>query len=130
MINSYTKDEIIGWLIKKFETTPQIQTREISSAYNIPDKFVRMFLKQLHNLQMLNYSEMGMGYVLLQPAMELYDFHSKGGFTVQDELLKKNIEKLYLEIENLKPHFSEKAELFANLSTIGATIFSALKFLP
>jgi len=130
MINSYTKDEIIGWLINRLEKANQFRSKEIANAFNVNERFVRLYLVQLHKMQIIEYSEISDGYVMVHPTMELYDFHSKGGFTVQDELLKKNIEKLYLEIEKLKPHFSEKAELFANLSTIGTAIISALKFLP
>ncbi len=130
MINSYTKDEIIGWLINKLEKSAQFRSKEIADAFNVNDRFVRLYLVQLHKMQLIEYSEMSAGHVMVHPTMELYDFHRKGGFTVQDELLKKNIEKIYLEIENLKPHFSEKAELFANISTIGTAIISALKFLP
>lgn len=132
MINSYTKDEIIKWLIASFETTPQIQvsSRELASYFDIGDDMIRLYLKQLHRMQLIDYSELGAGHIMLMPHMELYDFHIRGGFTVQDELLKKNIEKLHLEIEKLKPHFGEKAGMFANLSTIGNTILSALKFLP
>lgn len=132
MINSYTKDAIIKWLITSFETTPQIQvsSRELASYFDVGDDMIRLYLKQLHRMQLIDYSELGAGHIMLMPHMELYDFHSRGGFTIQDDLLKKNIEKLHLEIEKLKPHFSEKAGMFANLSTIGNTIMSALKFLP
>jgi hypothetical protein len=132
MINSYTKDVIIKWLITNFEPTPQIQvsSSDLAACFDISDHVLRLFLKQLHRMQIIDYSELGAGHIMLMPHMELYDFHSRGGFTVQDELLKKNIEKLHLEIEKLKPHFSEKAGMFANLSAIAGTIMSALKFLP
>lgn len=131
-MNSSTKDEVIKYLTETFETTPQIQvsSRELAKYFDVRDDMLRLYLKQLHRMQLIDYSELASGYIMLMPNMELYDFHSRGGFTVQDDLLKKNIEKLHLEIEKLKPHFSEKAGMFASLSTIGNTILSALQFLP
>ena len=55
--------------------------------------------------------------------MEAIDFHNRGGFVAQEELLKNNIEKLLKEIEQLKPSFPEKAE---KLATISNAILAAI----
>ena len=47
------------------------------------------------------------------------DLVCRGGFTLQEDMLEKEVEKLLLEIESLKPTFGDKME---KLSTIAANI--------
>ena len=122
------KDKIIQFLIEHSDDLHQIHPEDIAELVNTTDKMVRLFLKQLDAMGMLEYSELGCGYVQLFLTMNIYDFHEHGGFTVQDELLIKNIEKLYLEIEKLKPSFIGKTELLTNITAIGNNILSALGF--
>jgi len=128
MIDSKTKDEIIDYLIDVFKKTNKLIIVEISKKFNIDKRFVIMFLKQLQDKNFLQYSEMGGGMVCYNPNMELYDFHKNGGFTVHDELIRKNIEKLSLEIKKLESQFPEKTQVLANIINIGNAIFKTINF--
>lgn len=57
-------------------------------------------------------------YLLHLEASELL---SKGGFKTQEELLQANIEKLLLEIEDLKPSLPHKAETITSIASGIAT---------
>ena len=122
MIDSGTKDLIIEWLIEQFGHSTQFRTAEIEKKFAIHDTFVRLFLKQLEQRGMLDYSEMGGGYVLCYPTMELYDFHRYGGFTTIEDGLLKNIQKLDLELQSLQSKFPKKIEAFANVVAILQTV--------
>lgn len=57
---------------------------------------------------------------------EAADFLSHGGFQAQEELLQKNIERLLLEIESLKPAMPTKVETITNIASGIATALSLL----
>lgn len=131
MLDSKTKDLIIEWLINQIKVSNSFKTTDIAKQFDINDSIARLFLKQLHKRELIEYSEMGGGYVLCFPTMDLYDFHRYGGFTTVEDGLLKNIEKLELELSQLKSKFPEKVETFANatsiLSTLAVTASSIFK---
>ena len=125
MIDSKTKDLMIAWLVEQFDFSPKFPTQALAKQFNIPDNMVRLFLKQLDSRNLVTYTELGMGYVLCEPTMDFYDFHRMGGFTAIEDGLLKNIEKLDLELKQLKSEFPEKVAMFANATTILSAISSA-----
>jgi len=54
--------------------------------------------------------------------VEALEFYQKGGFQMQDEILRLNLEKLKLEVEQLSKDYPEKALTFSsilsNISTV------------
>ena len=60
---------------------------------------------------------------------EAFDIANRGGFVVQEQLLQKEVEKLLLEIERLKPTLGDKAEHIStianNIAGITGTIIGA-----
>lgn len=50
---------------------------------------------------------------------EAFDIFNRGGFTMQEDMLQKEVEKLLLEIERLKPTLGDKIE---QVSTIANNI--------
>lgn len=125
MIDSKTKDQIVAWMVELDQPTIKFQTKGVAKAFNVSDNMVRLFLRQLDSRNLITYSELGMGYVLCEPTMDFYDFHRMGGFTAIEDGLLKNIEKLDLELKQLKSEFPEKVAMFANATTILSAISSA-----
>lgn len=125
MFDSKQKDAMIAWLIKQISENIQFTSRRMAQEFGVQDVMIRLFLKQLAKKELIEYSELGSGYVMCYPTMDLYDFHRMGGFVgIEDELLK-NIEKLDLELKHLKAEFPEKVETLANASTFLSVIVSA-----
>jgi hypothetical protein len=58
--------------------------------------------------------------------LEAFDFFNRGGFYAQEELLQKNIEKLLLEIESLKPSMPDKVNTITSIAANLATAFGLL----
>jgi hypothetical protein len=60
--------------------------------------------------------------ILIVVYLEALEFHQKGGFQMQDEILRLNLEKLKLEVEQLSKDYPEKALTFSsilsNISTV------------
>jgi hypothetical protein len=62
---------------------------------------------------------------------DLHDFAYKGGFFVQEELFKGNIEKLGFEIDHLRKQLGpDHLDTMNKISSIASAIFSGLALLP
>ena len=128
MFDSKQKDLMIDWLVNQIGKNISFPSKEMAKEFCVQDAFIRLFLKQLAKKELIEYSEMGSGYVRCYPTMDLYDFHRLGGFTAIEDGLLKNIEKLDLELKELKSQFPKKVEMFANLtSTLSTVALSATK---
>jgi hypothetical protein len=63
--------------------------------------------------------------------IESHDFLQKGGFAIQDEIFKANIEKLGFEIDNLRKQLSpDKLDTLNKISSIASALFGGLALLP
>jgi hypothetical protein len=66
----------------------------------------------------------------IQVEVEAHDYWHRGGFTVHEEILKGNIEKLGLELEllskELSPDLLDKAQ---KIVTLANTVLSALNYM-
>ena len=62
---------------------------------------------------------------------ELHDFAQKGGFVIQEEIFKANIEKLGFEIDNLRKQLApDKLDTLNKISSIASALFGGLALLP
>ena len=59
--------------------------------------------------------------VCFQLLLEASELLSKGGFKAKEEILQANIEKLLLEIEDLKPSLPNKVETITSIAASIAT---------
>lgn len=57
---------------------------------------------------------------------EAFDVFNRGGFTVQENMLQKEVEKLLLEIERLKPSIGDKIEQITTIANNIASIFKPI----
>lgn len=128
MFDSKQKDLMITWLINQINQDISFPSTTMAKEFCVSDDLIRLFLKQLDKMGLIEYSEMGAGFVECYPAMDLYDFHRCGGFTTIEDGLLKNIEKLDLELKQLKSQFPEKIETLANATSfLSAIAVSATK---
>lgn len=103
---------------------------DYAKEFNTDTTVIAEILDQLERMGFLKQTKCMGGYVLVNLTIDAFDFINRGGFLVQEELLKANIQKLGLEIDllckELSPNLLEKAH---KISAIGASIASALKIM-
>jgi hypothetical protein len=95
----------------------------MAEELNIDVEMLEAILDYFEKLKLFSFTFATYGYALFFSEVAAHDFFRHGGFVAQEELLKKNLKKLILEIESLKPTVPEKA---ATLSTIVSAVTSAL----
>ena len=83
------------------------------------------YFQRIGFISELNIGRQGVSMIL---HVEAFDFLNRGGFYAQEELIKKNMEKLLLEIESLKPSLPDRVNtittIVANLTTAFGIIMS------
>lgn len=106
-------------------------TSELLSETETEFDTLRAVLRQFERFGFLE--ELGVGrentcFILLA---DLHDFAHKGGFFIQEEILKGNIEKLGFEIDLLRKQLGpDHLETVNKISSIASAIFSGLTLLP
>ena len=86
------------------------------------------YFGRINFLEELGINRKGFSLILLT---EAHNFYLKGGFAIQEEIFKANIEKLGFEIDNLKKQLSpDKLDTLNKISFIASALFGGLALLP
>lgn len=126
MINNETKDRVLSSLcnLQCFESMIYIDLKELLSETDTTFNELQAILMQFQRLGFV--SDVNMRHlspqILIVVYLEALEFYQKGGFQMQDEILRLNLEKLKLEVEQLSKDYPEKALTFSsilsNISTV------------
>ena len=126
MINNETKDLVLSSLcnLQCFESMIYIDLKELLSETDTTFNELQAILMQFQRLGFV--SDVNMRHlspqILIVIYLEALEFYQKGGFQMQDEILRLNLEKLKLEVEQLSKDYPEKALTFSsilsNISTV------------
>ena len=126
MINNETKDRVLSSLcnLQCFESMIYIDLKELLSETDTTFNELQAILMQFQRLGFV--SDVNMRHlspqILIIVYLEALEFYQKGGFQMQDEILRLNLEKLKLEVEQLSKDYPEKALTFSsilsNISTV------------
>lgn len=123
------KDSVLKVLCENFEPETMISAsrEEVLRTCGVDSSLFSSVLSyfQRNNLvSEVNYRHGAeLFYVIVN--IEAFDLYNRGGFTATEELLAKNIQKLLLEIENLKPSMPDR---ISTITTIASNITTALGF--
>jgi Fe2+ or Zn2+ uptake regulation protein len=117
------KDKILKEFVSVDRVSFEINIRDIAKEFNTDVSTIEVILDHFEDLGFLKQFKFLGGKILFTMKVPAYDFYSHGGFVGQEELLSKNIKKLLLEIESLKPSMPEKVNL---LTSIAGNITTAL----
>lgn len=126
------KDKVLFYLCSSYPLeeflyvqTP-VLTKETETEFNNLSAILRQFEK-MNFLRDLAVGEMSCNFRL---NVELHDFAQKAGFIVREQVFEANINKLLLEVDNLKKELSpDKLEITNKISAIAAAIFAGLGLL-
>jgi hypothetical protein len=133
MITSYVKDKILFYLCDKapLEKYLQIKTKELSNETKSDNETLTAILTQFEKFGFLSDLGINNTVTFFTPHIELHDFTSKGGFAIQEEIFKANIEKLGFEIDNLKKQLGpDHLDSIAKLSNIFTALLGGLSVFP
>ena len=133
MITTAIKDKILLYLCE--ETTPeQVSSastndilRDLETDFDTFNAVMAQF-QRFGFVEDLNLRRSHLSFILRTDA---HDFVQKGGFVIQDEIFKANIEKLGFEIDHLKKQLGpDKLDTLNKISSIASALFSGLALLP
>lgn len=124
------KDKILSYLVEAENITPEslsfVDFKDMQEKTGYNPIFINAVLEGFQQEGIisdlnLRYSSPSFFLIVHQSAFDLFN---RGGFTMQENLLQKEVEKLLLEIERLKPSLGDKIE---QITTIANNIMGIIK---
>ncbi|MEE0848235.1 MAG: hypothetical protein U0M63_01025 [Alistipes onderdonkii] len=128
MITTEIKDRILFDLTSRDSIVFHYSSVDIAQRLNLSCEVVTAVIKHFVKIGFIKLFRPDKPYAGdIEMQIEAYDFANRGGFLVQEELLKANIQKLGLEIDVLAKELSPKGlETAEKIATIGSSILSAI----
>lgn len=123
LVTPELKDKILKEFIDAGGVNLQLDIHETAKEYDIDYEVLEIILDDFENHGFFEQMKMLGGNIRILMKVPAFDFYSHGGFVGQEELLRKNIEKLLLEIESLKPSMPDK---ISTITSIAGNIATAL----
>ena len=128
-ITPQLKDKVLIELIARFNgRTFDFNYQSMANTFDCQPFLLRLIIDQFHDLGLIKRTCLGSSAAVSVLA-SAYDLHHRGGFAVQEEILKANIEKLSRELDllssQLSPSLSQKSSELAGLA---ANILTAISF--
>lgn len=130
IITPQMKDILLTDLLSADSASFTFDYTESKENNGVSPKSVCLILNQFEELGLIKKKEFIGRRCLIHVQMKAMDLHRHGGFMVEEELLKSNIEKLGIELgllcEQLSPNYSEKASQLTSIASAvmqGLTLF-------
>ena len=130
MITPELKDKVLKVFIESNAISFAFDRHELSRDLLIPIDVLDAIIKQFEKLKLVDATRCLGGTFHITLSAEAFDVFNRGGFVAQENTLQKEVEKLLLEIEHLKPTLGDKAEKITtianNLAGIAGTFVGAV----
>ena len=127
MITCELKDKILCDIVSG-AMVRTIDINESEMNYNIDRFTYDAVLEQFERYGFISQKHSLGGGRLITVKAEAHDFFNRGGFVVQEEILKGNIEKLGLELEllskELAPKYLEKSNIIMSIANNILSVFN------
>lgn len=127
------KDEVLSYLVNYETVMPEslscIDLVDMQSSTGYTCRFINSILmgfKQEGLISDLNLRCACPSFHVIVH-QQAFDMFNRGGFTMKEDLLKKEVEKLLLEIELLKPTLGDKIEQFTTIANNIMSMISPFK---
>lgn len=133
MITVAIKDNVLFYLCKEAipEQVSSGSTNDILKELELDFDTFNAVMTQFQRFGFVEDLNLRRSYLSFILRTDAHDFSQKGGFAIQDEILKANIEKLGFEIDNLKKQLGpDKLDTLNKISSIASALFSGLALLP
>lgn len=123
LITADLKDLILKDLISLNSIDVAQNINDAQKDFGIDRAVLSAILDHFEELGFIEQRKLLGGLIHISIKVRAYDFYSHGGFIAQEELLAKDIEKLLLEIESLKPSMPDRVN---TITAIAGNITTAL----
>jgi len=131
MIDCKLKDKILNKIVSESpEMTFGFDSEDSMEIFGFNPELVSSVLDYFESIGLIDQDKFLEGEIMIEILIPAHDLISHGGFTAKEELLTKNIEKLLVEIESLKPLLPEKVETINSIISginIGLALFKPKK---
>jgi hypothetical protein len=131
MIDCSTKDRILNKIVNESpEMTFGFDSEDSLEIFGFNAELVGSVLDYFEDIGLVDQDKFLDGEIMLEILIPAHDLVTRGGFTAKEDLLTKNIEKLLVEIESLKPLIPEKIETISTLASeikAGLSLFKPKK---
>lgn len=120
-INYYDKDKILSYLIKCDTVYPHensiVDFDEMQEATGYSPRLINAILEGFQKEGLISNLNLRFSSpsFLLEVHQSAFDLFNRGGFTMKENLLQKEVEKLLLEVEKLKPSLGDKVEKITSI---------------
>ena len=116
MITPELKDKILNNPILKIMVTYTFNIIQLANELNCSSDTIRAILDYFNRLNLISATNYTIGGdVIISLNVEASDMALRGGFVAQEELIKKNFEKLLLELDSLKSKFPKNIETITSI---------------
>jgi hypothetical protein len=129
LITPYLKDRLLTYLLNNcvpeqlISVKPNAILNELAMTFDTFNAIMVQF-QRIGFVEELNLRRVAIQFIL---SVEAHDFAIRGGFVAQEELIEKNLNKLLLEIENLKKDLGpQKLETLNKLAGIASGIIAGI----
>ena len=116
MITPELKDKVLNNLLSQNDVTYTINIIQLANELNCSSDTIRAILDYFNRLNLISATNYTIGGdVIISLNVEASDMALRGGFVAQEELIKKNFEKLLLELDSLKSKFPKNIETITSI---------------
>lgn len=127
IITPQLKDEILIEMLSYSSPHFDLYYHEVAPNFGITPDLMRLVFDQFDELGLIVKKSEYKAGISFTVTANAHDFYRRGGFSVQEEILKANIEKLGRELDILAKQLSPSlAQKSSELSTIAASILQAV----
>ena len=116
MITPELKDKVLNNLLSPNDVTYTFHIIQLANELNCSSDTIRAILDYFNRLNLISATNYTIGGdVIISLNVEASDMALRGGFVAQEELIKKNFEKLLLELDSLKSKFPKNIETITSI---------------
>ena len=116
MITPELKDKVLNNLLSHNDVTYTFNIIQLANELNCSSDTIRAILDYFNRLNLISATNYTIGGdVIISLNVEASDMALRGGFVAQEELIKKNFEKLLLELDSLKSKFPKNIETITSI---------------
>ena len=129
-ITYYDKDKNLSYLIKCDTVYPHehsmVDFEEMQETTGYSPRLINAILEGFQEEGLISNLNLRFSSpsFFLEVHQSAFDLFNRGGFTMKENILQKEIEKLLLEVERLKPSLGDKVE---RITTIISNIANIIK---